>query len=162
VYPQCPVEMQWVDAAWAHGSYDLEKTPISKPLTAVLRLLASLQAEFPVDGHRLLVTGLSMGGYGTWDLLLRNPTLFAAALPLCGGGDPSQATIIRDLPVWAFHGDGDPAVPVRGSREMIEALREAGGQPRYTELPGAGHDIWTVAYRDVEVMRWLLAQRRNP
>ena len=160
VYPQCPKDMQWVDAAWADGSYDLAQTPLGKPMAAVLNLLASLQAKLPVDPRRILVTGLSMGGYGTWDILARHPTMFAGALALCGGGDPSQAAAIRDVPVWAFHGDHDPAVPVHGSRKMIQALIAAGGSPRYTEVAGGGHDVWTVAYRDVEVVRWLLSQKR--
>jgi predicted peptidase len=154
--------MRWVESDWKDGSYSLAQTPVSKPMTAALELLASLQAKYPVDPNRLLVTGLSMGGYGTWDIIARHPTMFAGALALCGGGDPTQAQAIRDVPVWAFHGDQDPAVPVRGSRKMIQALRKAGGNPRYTEVAGRGHDVWTVAYRDVEVVRWLLSQRRAP
>jgi predicted peptidase len=161
VYPQCPQDMQWVDVPWADGKYSLAQTPISKPLAAAVKLLAALQAEYPVDARRLLVTGLSMGGYGTWDIVARHPALFAAALALCGGGDPTQAPAIRDLPAWAFHGDQDQAVPIRGSRLMIEAVRRAGGSPRYTEVAGHGHNVWTVAYRDVAVMRWLLAQQRG-
>jgi predicted peptidase len=161
VYPQCPSDRQWVDAPWAAGAYDLAQTPISGPMAAALKLLAALQAKYPVDARRLLVTGLSMGGYGTWDTLARKPTMFAGALVLCGGGDPAQAPALRDVPVWAFHGDQDQAVPVRGSRLMIKALRAAGGNPRYTELAGRGHDVWTSAYREVEPMLWLLAQRRR-
>jgi predicted peptidase len=162
VYPQCPDGMQWVDTPWAEGAYEIDKTPISKPMAATLALLAKLETDYPVDAGRLLVTGLSMGGYGTWDLILRRPAMFAGALALCGGGDPTQAVVIRDLPIWDFHGDRDPAVPVRGSRLMIRALRKAGGNPRYTEVAGHGHDVWTVAYRDSKVVRWLLAQRREP
>lgn len=161
VYPQCPKELQWGDVPWAEGSYSLARTPTSRPMAAALQLLAALQAKYPVDPSRLLVTGLSMGGYGVWDIIARHPTMFAGALALCGGGDPAQAPALRDLPLWAFHGDQDPAVPVRGSRLMIRALRQAGGNPRYTEVSGQGHDVWTVAFRDVEVMRWLLAQRRG-
>jgi len=160
VYPQCPEAMQWVKADWKKGSYSLTNTPVSQPMAAVLELLAWLGASYAVDPARILVTGLSMGGYGTWDIVVRQPTTFAGALALCGGGDPSQAATIRDLPVWAFHGDRDEAVPVRGSRQMIAALREAGGSPRYTEAAGHGHDIWTAAYRDPAVVRWLLSQRR--
>jgi predicted peptidase len=162
VYPQCPGDMRWVESDWKDGSYSLAQTPVSKPMTTALDLLASLQDRHPVDPNRVLVTGLSMGGYGTWDIITRHPTMFAGALALCGGGDPTQAQAIRDVPVWAFHGDQDPAVPVRGSRKMIQALRVAGGHPRYTEVAGRGHDVWEIAYRDVEVMRWLLAQRRTP
>ncbi|HEY5281448.1 MAG TPA: prolyl oligopeptidase family serine peptidase [Polyangia bacterium] len=161
VYPQCPSEMQWVDVPWAEGAYAIAKTPVSKPMAAVLKLLTSLRDEFPIDANRLFVTGLSMGGYGTWDIIERNPSLFAGALPLCGGGDASQATAIRSLPLWVFHGESDAAVPVRGSRRMVQALRAVGGSPRYTEVAGWGHDVWTRAYRDGEVLRWLLAQRRQ-
>jgi predicted peptidase len=161
VYPQCPQGMQWVERDWKEGSYRIAETPISKPMAATLELLAWLRTSHPVDPTRILVSGLSMGGYGTWDLAVRQPTLFAGALALCGGGDPSQAAAIRDMPVWSFHGDGDQAVPVRGSRQMIAALRAAGGNPRYTEVAGRGHDVWTVAYRDPAVVRWLLSQRRT-
>ncbi len=161
VYPQCPSDMQWVATPWAVGRYSITKTAVSKPMTAVLNLLAGLRRELPVDPNRLLVTGLSMGGFGTWDIILRNPNTFAAALPLCGGGDPSQAPAIHALPIWVFHGESDPAVPVRGSRQMVQALRAAGGAPRYTEVSGGGHDVWNQAYRDMEVLRWLLAQRKR-
>jgi len=162
VYPQCPEDMQWVESSWEKPTYSVDATPASKPMVAVLSLLDHLRKEYSVDAQRILVTGLSMGGFGTWDLVLRHPTLFAAALPLCGGGDPTKAESIRDLPLWAFHGDQDPAVPVRASRLMIQALRKAGGNPRYTEIAGAGHDAWTRAYRDFEVVDWLLSQRRAP
>jgi len=160
LYPQCPKDMQWVDVPWGEGKYDLAQTPISKPLAAAVKLLTAVQADYPVDTQRLLVTGLSMGGYGTWDIVSRNPTMFAAALALCGGGDPAQAPKLRDLPIWAFHGDQDQAVPVRGSRLMMKALRQAGSSLRYTEVAGHGHNVWTIAYRDVGAMRWLLAQRK--
>jgi len=160
VYPQCPPDMQWVNSDWKVGSYRVSETPISKPMAAMLDLLAWLRTSFPVDPARILVTGLSMGGYGAWDIVVRQPSLFAGALALCGGGDPSQAAVIRDLPLWAFHGDADQAVPVRGSRQMIAALRETGGHPLYTEAAGFGHHVWTLAYRDPAVVRWLLSQRR--
>lgn len=161
VYPQCPADMQWVDAPWAEGTYSMAETAISKPMVAVMSLLAALRQGLPIDANRIFVTGLSMGGYGTFDIIARNPALFAGALPLCGGGDPSQAPALRDLPIWIFHGDSDPAVPVRGSRQMVRALRDAGGSPRYTEVAGWGHDIWTRAYQDPNVLRWLLAQKKG-
>jgi len=161
VYPQCPGEMQWVDAPWTDGSYSVAKTAISKPMAAVMQLLAALEQELPVDTNRLLVTGLSMGGYGTFDIIARNPDMFAGALSLCGGGDPSQAPALRQLPIWIFHGDSDPAVSVRGSRQMVRALRDAGGTPNYTEVASGGHNMWNVAYQDLKVLRWLLAQKKR-
>jgi len=160
VFPQCPADAMWVDTPWDEGRYSIEQTPISKPMSAVLNLLASVQDEFAIDEHRLLVTGLSMGGYGAWDIVARNPTKFAGALVLCGGGDPSQAPALRDLPLWVFHGEDDAAVPVRGSRLMIQALRAVGAKPRYSELPDVGHNVWIHAYRDPEVLSWLLSQTR--
>jgi predicted peptidase len=161
VYPQCPTSAQWVDAPWDEGRYALATTPMSRPLAAAMKLVAGLAQEFPIDPDRVLVAGLSMGGYGTWDLLARRPQTFAGALPVCGGGDPTQAAAIHHVPIWAFHGDADPTVPVRGSRQMIEALRAAGGEPRYTELRGGGHDVWTQALGDPEVVAWLLSRRRG-
>lgn len=162
VFPQCPVDATWVDAPWDQGHYSVERTPVSKPMSAVLNLMTSLQKEFFIDASRLFVTGLSMGGYGTWDIIMRYPTRFAGALPLCGGGDPSQAPALRDLPLWVFHGEDDAAVPVRGSRLMIQALRAVGAKSRYSELPGVGHNVWIHAYRDLEVLNWLLSQTRQP
>jgi predicted peptidase len=161
VYPQCPSDAQWVDAPWSDGSYALAKTTISKPMAAVMNLLAALQQELPIDAKRLLVTGPSMGGYGTFDIIARNPTMFAGALSLCGGGDPTQGPALRHLPIWIFHGDSDPAVPVRGSRQMVRALRDAGGSPNYTEVASGGHNMWNVAYQDLKVLRWLLAQTKS-
>jgi predicted peptidase len=158
VYPQCPQDKQWVDADWTKGTYDLARTPISQPLAAVIRLLDTLVAKYPIDHRRQLVTGLSMGGYGTWDLLARFPHRFAGALPLCGGGDPSRAQDLRGIPLWAFHGGADQVVPVRGSRKMVNALRAVGDDPRYTELADVGHDIWNQAYTTPDVVRWLLAR----
>lgn len=160
VYPQCPAHLQWVDAVWTSPSYVLARTPVSKAMTAVVGLLERLRQHPAVDPARVLVTGLSMGGFGTWDLVLRHPSWFAGALALCGGGDPTQASLIRTLPMWAFHGEQDAAVPVQASRRMVAALREVGGSPRYSEVAGVGHDVWTIAYRDPGVVRWLLSRRR--
>ena len=87
-----------------------------------------------------------MGGYGSWDLAERMPERFAALVPICGGGDEAQADRLVGLPIWAWHGDADQAVPVERSRRMIAAIEKAGGKPKYTELPGVGHDSWTPAY----------------
>ncbi|NNM29677.1 MAG: prolyl oligopeptidase family serine peptidase [Akkermansiaceae bacterium] len=123
-------------------------------------LVRELAATHPVDPRRLYLTGLSMGGFGVWDTLWREPELFAAALPICGGGLPEEAPAMRAVPTWAFHGGRDPVVPVEQSRRMVAALEAAGSGVRYTEFPDAGHDIWDRVYRDPAVLDWLLAQRR--
>jgi predicted peptidase len=103
-----------------------------------------------------------MGGYGSWDLAARRPELFAAVVPICGGGDEHAAERLLKTPIWAVHGDADTAVPVERSRRMIEAIKAAGGQPKYSELPGVGHNSWTPAYSDPEgVLPWMFEQVRT-
>ena len=116
--------------------------------------------EYRIDPNRVYVTGLSMGGYGTWDLAERSPDSYAAIMPLCGGGDPTQAYKLRDLPVWAFHGSLDATVPVARTQEMIDGIRQAGGNPLLTIYPNLGHDVWTTTYASDAVYTWLFAQNR--
>lgn len=155
--PQCREGERWVDVSWA----DKKSLPQGPPTTDMLAAIAAIQAvssREAVDPARIYLTGLSMGGYGTWDLAARQPERFAAILPICGGGDEATAPRLAKLPIWCFHGDADTVVPVERSRRMIEAIRAAGGNPKYSELPGVGHDSWTPAYRDPTVLDWLFAQ----
>ena len=158
--PQCRDEQKWVDVDWSK----IESTPHSPtPTVDMLAVIAALEDTLqrePIDPARIYLTGLSMGGYGSWDLAARMPDRFAAVLPICGGGDETTAAKIKDLPIWCFHGDADTAVRVERSRTMIEALRAAGGAPKYSELAGVGHDSWTPAYRDPDVLTWLFAQKK--
>jgi len=159
--PQCPTEQRWVEVDWGateHRSPDAS----SAPLRMTKEVIDALILSGGVDTSRIYVTGLSMGGYGTWDALQRWPDFFAAGIPVCGGGDEKGATQFHQVPVWAFHGDADKAVPVVRSRSMIAALKAAGGSPQYTEYPGVGHDSWTPTYRNADVLEWFLKQRRTP
>ena len=124
-------------------------------------LLAQLRAEWRIDADRVSVTGLSMGGRGAWAWAIEYPDDLAAIAPVCGDGDEDRVERIRHLPVWAFHGEDDTAVPIALQRRTIAALREAGGQPRFTIYPGVGHDAWTPAYAEPGLFDWLLAQRRS-
>ena len=143
--PQCPETSYWTN-------HDAE----------LLSLIDDVSHRYSIDPDRIYLTGLSMGGYGTWSLAARAPDRFAAIVPICGGGDTAWATKLIDVPIWAVHGDADPSVNVRYTREMIAAIREAGGQPRYTELPGIGHDSWTQTYRGREgVVKWMFEQRNS-
>jgi len=126
----------------------------------VLELLMSIEEEFNIDGKRVYVAGQSMGGFGTWHFITTRPDLFAAAIPLCGGGDPTRANVIAQMPIWAFHGEADPTVPVSESRKMIEAIRRAGGNPRYTEYKGVGHEVWFKTFQEKELVDWLFAQHK--
>jgi predicted peptidase len=160
VYPQCPEGARWVETDWGAGRYDQSKVPLSQPLGAVTELMAALATEFTLEPGNGLLAGLSMGGYGAWDLLTRFPQRFAGALVICGGGDPTRAGAAKDVPVWAFHGSADDVVPVAGSRLMVEALRKAGGKVKYKEFKGADHHVWQRVFDDRPVLTWLLSQHR--
>jgi predicted peptidase len=157
--PQVVWENQWVNTPTAKGSYRLAPQP-SNSLRLAKEIMDALQREYQgIDPARLYITGISMGGYGTWDAIERWPTYFAAAAPVVGAGDPLQAAKLINLPIWAFHGAKDTNVPVSGSRGMIQAIRAAGGHPRYTEYPQAEHVIWPQAYMSPSFLPWLFAQK---
>ena len=119
-------------------------------------LLDHLLASYRIDPDRVYLTGLSMGGYGTWAGIAAHPDRFAAAAPICGGGDPESAKTIGALPIWAFHGDADEVVPVERSLEMVAAVNAGGGNAKLTLYPGVGHDSHTRTYADPELYRWFL------
>ncbi len=158
VAPQCPDGDSWAAIRGTKEDGEAAKQP-TEPLRLTLALLESLQKEFSIDANRLYLTGLSMGGYGTWDALSRRPGLFAAAVPICGGGDPATAKKFANTPLWGFHGGADPVVPSARSHHMMIALREAGGEPLFTEYPGVGHNSWEKAYREPELAEWLFRKR---
>jgi predicted peptidase len=161
IAPQCPEGRRWVEVDWGAPRHDMPAEP-SEPLRMALELVEAEAKEWlGVDPKRVYITGLSMGGYGVWDAACRRPELFAAAVPVCGGGDEKQAARLTKLPIWAFHGAKDTAVPPERSRNMIAAVRKAGGSPRYTEYPDVGHDSWRPAYRDPALFAWLFAQKRD-
>jgi predicted peptidase len=145
---------------WTAASHKLPDKP-SEPLRLALELIEALCEELPIDRGRIYITGLSVGGYGVWDALSRWPELFAAGVPVCGGGDEALAERIAKVPVWAFHGARDGVVKPARSRNMIEALKQAGASPKYTEYADVGHNSWVRAYRDPELFRWLFAQKRQ-
>ena len=130
-------------------------------IEALNALLDKVIKEYRVDKDRVYLTGLSMGGFGTWALAAAHPEKFAAIAPICGGGNPGDAKKLVKLPIWVFHGAKDPTVPLRRSEEMVEALKAAGGNPKFTVYPEATHDSWTVTYNDPEFFKWLLAQKRG-
>jgi predicted peptidase len=123
-------------------------------------LLEDVIRKYRVDKRRVYLTGLSMGGFGTWSLAAAHPERFAAIVPICGGGNPADAKKLVGLPIWVFHGAKDPTVPVQRSREMVEAINAVGGNVKFTEYPEAKHDCWTETYDNAELYRWLLAQKR--
>ncbi len=132
----------------------------SPELGAAWAILDNTRQEYQADATRLYVMGVSMGGFGAWAMLMQHPAAFAAAVPICGGGDTANASLIKDIPVWAFHGDQDDTVGVEYSRNMIAALKQAGGQPKYTEFKGVGHNSWEPAFKEPELLNWLHGQKR--
>jgi len=143
VSPQCPNEDWWPDIA---DSLDA--------------LLDDVLPRYSIDLQRVYLTGLSMGGYGTWRLAALRPDRFAAIAPICGGGDTHWALRLKDIPVWVFHGADDEVVPLSESERMVRALKAAGGNVRFTVYPGVQHDSWTQTYENPELFDWLLQQRK--
>jgi predicted peptidase len=137
ISPQCPEDERW-----------------SMPVLNAL--LDDVERRFAVDRRREYVTGLSMGGSGTWKLAMMYPKRFAAIAPICGGGDTALVASLKNVPVWAFHGKKDPVVPVERSENLVRALKAAGGDVRLTVYPEAGHDSWTETYNNPEIYEWLL------
>ncbi|MHA4739641.1 carboxylesterase family protein [Dyadobacter sp. MSC1_007] len=129
--------------------------------TIVFDLLRALKAEFSIDPNRLYVVGHSLGGYGTWHFIGTHPGMFAAAIPLSGAGDPALAKNMVDVSLWAFHGETDRNVPVDGSRNVINAIRQAGGHPRYTEFADVGHYLVPSLNATPGILDWLFAQKRT-
>ena len=159
--PQCPTDKQWVNVAkWTDCEYSTDTLAESAELKAAIELFEKVKQDYSVDPDRVYATGLSMGGYATWDMAVRHPELFAAIMPLCGGADNSKASILVDMPIWTFHGDADPTVPIRGTSEMVNALRAAGSTlVKYTVYEGETHNIWTTTYGNEEIYTWLLSHK---
>ena len=152
IAPQLPLSKGW-------GRRD-GSGPTPERATAWV-ILEQVRQEFQADATRLYVMGASMGGFATWTMLAEHPEAFAAAVPICGGGDVTKAALIKNTPVWAFHGERDDTVSVEYSRNMIAALQQAGGQPKYTEYKGVGHQSWEVAFKEAGLLPWLFAQKRG-
>ena len=142
VAPQCPANDWW------------------RP-DGLAALLDEIERRYRVDQQRVYVTGLSMGGFGTWSLALEFPDRFAAIAPICGGGHWWVAPRIKHLPVWVFHGKKDSVVEYARSVEMVTALKKCGGNVKFTTYPKADHDSWTVTYKNPELYRWLLRHKQK-
>ena len=163
VIPQCRDGEQWVEQNWN----DKESAPIAETPSVQMQMAMAVLDQslktLPIDRSRIYLTGLSMGGFGSWELAMRRPELFAAVAPVCGGGDETQAARLKNIPIWAAHGDADTVVwPVR-SRTMVEAIKAVGGNVKYTEYPGVGNNSWTPFYSNPDgVLAWMFQQRKQP
>jgi predicted peptidase len=133
-----------------------ESWPLPSQQALLLALLDHIGKTYKVDADRVYLTGLSMGGYGSWRLAADHPERFAAVVPICGAGKPEDADKLKNLPIWVWHGTEDPAVPFQRSVEMVDAIKKAGGiNIRFTTLEGIGHNSWEAAYATPELYQWL-------
>ena len=144
VSPQCPKGTYW-------------------KVDDVMQIIEKIQSDFNVDGSRTYLTGLSMGGYGSWALAAKHPSRFAAVVPICGAGVADTAESLLNVPIWAFHGDADEVVPLSGTTKIVDAIKEKGGKLiKQTVYEGVGHDSWTQTYDNPELYQWLLSHKSDP
>jgi hypothetical protein len=142
ISPQCPQNREW-------------------DTQSLLALLDHIENTLPIDKDKVYVTGLSMGGFATWNLAQAAPERFAAIVPICGGGNIDRLCIMRDVPVWAFHGTKDTAVPFSESERLVQRLKELESDVKFTLYPDAGHDSWTETYQNAELYKWLLSKSKR-
>ena len=169
IMPQCPFTDFWARISLNFKGDDSlgrlvfpTNLPIGKTLGLVSKLMDSLAAGQDVNTRKIYIGGLSMGGMGTFELLWRKPGFFAAAFPICGGGNPETvSSYAAGFPIWVFHGDKDPTVKVGNSRLMVNALKKAGAKVKYSEYPGVLHNSWDRAFKEKTLMPWLFSQQRN-
>ncbi len=166
VFPQCPLNIAWSSVQIDRTKQPLEfgfdyKKPQTAPMRSVIALTKALIANESVNRKKVYITGLSMGGMGTFEAVYHMPVLFAAAAPICGGGDgPSYNRKTAKVPFWIFHGDADPVVNVKLSREMVARLQQLKGKVKYTEYPGVAHDSWNNAFAEPGYLAWMFAQSK--
>jgi len=168
VFPQCPENESWANTIRTGikdslGGFRLDTTaPVKNALNLLLHFIDTLTAHGGIDKQRIYAGGLSMGGFGTFEILWRRPDLFAAAFPICGGGTPEKVKqYLPRLPIWIFHGNADPVVPVGNSRLMVQALRTNHANVLYTEYAGVGHDSWKNTFAEPDLLKWLFSQKKT-
>ena len=160
IAPQCPEGEQWVDTPWADGNYSVDAVPESNELAAVVALLSSLGEKYSIDSSRIYAIGVSMGGFGVWDLITRHNDIFAAAVPMCGGGDHSKASLLSVTPIYTFHGSADDSVPFEGTYEMVSAIEDEGSRKiNFVIYDGEGHGIWEEASAEPDWLAWIFEHK---
>ena len=158
--PQCPKNDVWVDFPdFPKSLIPTEKPTLASQLT--IDLIYKLIESKNIDPQRIYITGLSMGGEGTFDMIIRKPELFACAVPICSVSDISKACLLKDIPTWIFHGSEDNINDVKYSRLMFEAMKNCGGSPKYTEYQGLKHNSWDRAYSEPDLLIWMFNQKRE-
>lgn len=162
IAPQVALDERWVESDWNLGNYSMEELEETVWIKSAVAILREKIVELDVDTSRVYIMGISMGGFGTWYTIAKYPELFAAAFPCCGAGDPTKADILKDIPIFTFHGEVDDVVPVSGTREMVEVIKKAGGEKIfYKEYPGIHHWSWDLAYGDKEAISEMFKCRKD-
>ena len=152
--PQCPADVRWVNTLSGNGNYKLENVKESRIIKKVVRLVMKYRNLEFIDKNKVYVIGLSIGGFGSWDLIARHPDIFKAAVPICGGGPTDAIEILKDIPIYTFHGTIDSVVPYSGTKEMVDLINKAGGTKiQFVSFNGAGHCIWddAITYQGNEI-----------
>lgn len=167
IFPQCPADSYWsnvkIETTNNQRTFNFQQggkpTP---PMKLLMALVKEMQSEPYADKNRMYLAGLSMGGMGTFELLARKPKVFAAAIPICGGGSPERVKkYAKRVNMWVFHGADDPVVPVSNSDRMVSALKSAGANIKYTIYPGVGHESWNNAFAEPQLLPWLFASKKQ-
>ena len=155
---QVPDNEKWVNVPWENLSHRMPK--ISKSMRLLFEILDDItkNKDYRIDNNRIYALGISMGGYGVWDAIQRRGGKFAAAIPICGGGDSSICSGISSMPIWSWHGTNDQDISVQRSRDMHNGILNAGGNPKYTEVKERGHDVWLDVWKEKSVWDWLFSK----
>ncbi len=166
LFPQCAKEEFWANLTFGYeNNYGVThlswQDGFSRPMNLVLGLMKELQQKYKIDEDRIYLMGLSMGGFGTFDLLQKQSSMFAAGIPICAGADPLRFAELVDIPLWVFHGTDDDVVPVTLSREVVNFLEAEKANVKYTEYEGVRHDSWNNAFAEKSLLKWLFDQKRN-
>lgn len=166
IAPQCPKDSYWASVEVIRSQYpvtlnfDYDK-PSNSPLNAAIELVEQMIKEKKALKKKTYITGLSMGGMGTFEAVYKNPKLFAAAMPVCGGGDEAKfSKKMAKVPFWVFHGDADNVVAVENSREAVAKLKELGANVMYTEYPGVNHNSWDNAFAEPDYLEWMFSKKK--
>lgn len=158
--PQCPEGKRWVEVHWGDSTHTQPQNP-SLPLQVVINSVNDFIKLKNVDESRIYLVGISMGGFGVWDWITREPNLFAAAIPVCGGVDESAISVLSKLPIWAFHGALDTVVKPERSRRPVLLLQKIKSPILYTEYPNSTHNAWSKTFQNLEVLKWLFSQKKE-
>ena len=159
IAPQVPNDKKWVDIDWHSLEHKMPSITETMELTLELLDYVLQDKNNKIDTTRVYVLGLSMGGFGVWDIVQRRPHMFAAAVPICGGGDVSLCHLISHLPIWAWHGNSDDVINVARSRSMFDELKKEGSDLIYSEIKDRGHDVWIDVWNSKELWKWLFSKK---